>query len=141
MASVHNYGGRPISMQVNNRPMTAGGSVQVTDYPLPKNSLPPKSPMYTFPKDKSQNYIEQAQRMGRKMPGPGDYEIKSCFDTPKKRPGSAAMGGKGDRRSHLDDLIRSAKKTPGPGHFNPKVESRIVGGVEIKGDRISFLDE
>lgn len=108
MTSVRNNAGRPISMQINNRPMTAGGTVQIADYPVPRNTLPPKSHIYTFPKDKSSNFLEVAQRNGRRMPGPGDYEVKSCFDTPKKKTPSA-LGGKMSRKSHLDDIIRESK--------------------------------
>lgn len=52
-----------------------------------------------------------------------------------------ALGGKGDRRTEIDDIMRHGKKTPGPGHFNPKLDPRIVGGLSYKGDRVSFLDE
>ena len=140
MASVYERSPSKLVQNQKARPFTAGGTIPVTDYPLPKNSLPPKSPSYTFTKDKSQNYIEVAQRNGRKMPGPGDYEVKSCFDTPKKTV-KTALGGKQDRKTVVDEIIRVAKLTPGPGHFNPKINNRIIGGMNMKGDRNSFLDE
>ena len=74
------------------------------------------------------------------MPGPGDYEIKSCFQTPKKRSTKSAFGS-GSSKGFLDDVVRVSKLTPGPGHFNPKTRSRIVGGMNVKGYRGSFLDE
>ena len=79
--------------------------------------------------------------MENKIPGPGDYEIKSWFDTPKKALLKSALGGKWERRTHLDEVIRSAKKMPGPGHFNPRYNDRVVGNVKIKGERGTFLDE
>lgn len=83
MASVYARGPSKLVTTKKARPFTAGGTIEVTDYPVPRNTLPSKTPSYSFPKDKSQNYIEIAQRKGKKMPGPGDYEVKSCFETPK----------------------------------------------------------
>lgn len=138
MASVY---ARPPSGLVNNakaRPMTAGGTLEVTDYPLPRNSLPPKSPSFSFSKDKSRSINNSKQ----KMPGPGEYEMKSCFATPKvKSHSKSAFGSKGERKNFLDDIIRTSKMSPGPGHFNPKIGTRIVGGMNVKGYRSSFLDE
>mmetsp|Transcript_2505 Transcript_2505/g.2956 ORF Transcript_2505/g.2956 Transcript_2505/m.2956 type:complete len:190 (-) Transcript_2505:193-762(-) len=106
------------------------------------NSIPSKSPSFAFPKDKSQTYIEIATRKGKKMPGPGDYEIKSCFDTPKKSSIiTTSFGSRSEKKNFLDDAIRVGKLTPGPGHFNPKTKSRIIGGMNVKGYRSSFLDE
>ena len=79
--------------------------------------------------------------MENKVPGPGDYEIKSCFSTPKKEGVKSVLGGKWERKTHLDEIIRSAKKTPGPGYFNPRYNNRVVGNVKIKGERGTFLDE
>ena len=81
MASVH--GAPPGSLGVNQnkaRPFTVGGTIPGTDCLLPKssfgskpknfyvwpnNSLPPKVPAYSFNKDKSQNFLEVAQRNGK----------------------------------------------------------------------------
>ncbi|CAI2379183.1 unnamed protein product [Moneuplotes crassus] len=141
MSSVFAAGHRNLMSSHNQRPMTAQGTYYVTNYPLPKNALPPKSPMFTFPKDKSQNFLEVAQRNGEKAPGPGDYEVKSCFDTPIKTTVKASFGSTTKKKNFLDDLIRVEKRTPGPGTFNPKKKWKIVGGMDGKGYRGSFLDE
>ena len=83
MASVHGLAPNNLAANKKPRPFTAGGTVNVTDYPLPKNTLPAKSPSFAFSQDKSQNFLEVAQRKGKKLPGPGDYEVKSCFEPPK----------------------------------------------------------
>ena len=44
MASVYASGPRNLVSNQKARPFTAGNTIQVTDYPLPKNALPPKSP-------------------------------------------------------------------------------------------------
>ena len=141
MSSVYARGPNKLVSHQGARPFTAGDTIKVTDYPLPREAVPRKGPSFTFSKDKSQNFLAVAQRNGSKMPGPGDYEIKSCFDTPKKTAVKSSFGSRGDRKFEIDDLMRISKKTPGSVHFNPKLNTRVIGGMNIKGDRTSFLDE
>jgi len=140
MSSVYARGPGNLIPNMKARPMTAGGTIMVTNYPLPKNS-PPKGPSFSFSKDKSQNFLAIAQRNGSKMPGPGDYEIRSWFDTPKKKTSKGSYSLQGERKFEIDDVIRIAKNTPGPGTFNPKRNFRVIGGMNVKSDRNSFLDE
>ena len=53
----------------------------------------------------------------------------------------SSLGGKSERITLVDEVIRKAKKTPGPGHFNPKYNNKVKGSVKLKGDRGTFLDE
>ena len=48
-------------------------SFGIQGYKLPKVGLPPKHPVFTIPKDHKQNFLEQAIKRGKQLPGPSQY--------------------------------------------------------------------
>ena len=46
----------------------------IEGYYVPKNGLPPKAPIYTVPKDKLSNFLQQVQKRGKALPAPNAYQ-------------------------------------------------------------------
>lgn len=59
----------------------------------------------------------KVQKDAKGKPGPGSYEIKSQFSTPKSRATKGLMASGGERRTVIDEISRRTKKIPAPNHY------------------------
>ena len=66
--------------------MDARGTVKVPNYKTPNNTrlTVPRTPAWSFKgKSDNGNFLVQAEKHGKALPGPGSYEVSSIFGTPK----------------------------------------------------------
>ncbi len=96
--SVVNSPGPKMSGRRRTRPRTAydrKGLVAVPSYELTNKAALHRNPAWQFGRDKNSNFLMKVQKDSKGKPGPGSYEIKSQFSTPKSRASKGLMSSGG----------------------------------------------
>lgn len=91
----------------------------IQDYNLPKSGLPQRGRSGVIPKNKTPGPIESEARYRKQFPGAGAYTLK--HDKPwneQAEPGQSKPSmAKSPRISVVDEIAKSASKTPSPNDY------------------------
>ena len=122
----------------------SSGLVKVPRYHVPKSGSSKEHPRWSFPKDKSNNFLNHVQKRSKKLPGPGSYSMRSLWSTPVKTLVSGGFGSSAKRITPIDEISKNMKWVPGPSNYrNIKHVSskRTLGGKQGKQIGGTFLDQ
>ena len=106
----------------------------LSSYQIPRAGLLERSPQYSIPKQVGMNFIDQARTHSATSPSPGAYEtgIKWSKFT------LGTMKGE-DRRSFLDQVIKTSRQLPSPDTYSPERKYKLIGAASDKTERIGFF--
>jgi hypothetical protein len=82
------------------------------------------------------------ERASKNVPVPGTYTLPDEFENGSKVKNSKSFISQ--KKTYVDEIILRAKKekTPAPGQYNRDlIEKQLNKKREIKGEKISYLDE
>ena len=128
------------------RPQTAKTELGVPGYKVPKSLHFHNSPSFSITKDTS-SYFDLETRHLKKNPGPGTYNLRHVMtkkeeaELVRKRREKVDLEKLPKRPMFMDEDLRRAKAMPAPGQYLPKKLDSATGNIEMKLDRISYLDE
>jgi hypothetical protein len=89
----------------------------IQGYKCVKHGLPPRNALYTMPKDRSKNFLEGVQKLGKIRPGPPNY-FKFAMWPDKNKSVKMCLSSK--RLTFTDEVIKITKELPAPNHYKPK---------------------
>ncbi len=95
----------------------------VEGYYVARCGLPNRHPIYTVPKDKLSNFLEQIKRRSKLIPAPNHYKTYLSWET---KNGQFHKNSK--RLTFTDDCAKHSKQVPAPNLYKPEVKERVVLG-------------
>lgn len=111
----------------------------VDGYDFPRfNAHQDKVRTHKIPGGKKKNFLDDEVKQKSFIP-PADYNVAGSLINPKKQSNLS----KGKRLTLPDEiaLLNKKEQRPGPGTYEPKNHTRLLGCFNLQGEKTSFVEE